>query len=150
MYGQRPSTATDPQAWLDALPEPRRTELRVLHDRVAAVAPGLAASARVERQFLAYGHYQYRYPAGREGDWFPLSLASGAQYISVYVPPTTDLEPLVARLPKANMGKACIRFRKVDQIDLEVIDEVIRAAADADGKRFTWDKDGTPTVTPIG
>jgi len=150
MYGQGPSAAVDPPAWLDALPEPRRADLRVLHDRVAAVAPGLAASARVERQFLAYGHYQYRYASGREGEWFPLSLASGAQYISVYVPPTTDLERLVARLPQANMGKACIRFRKVDQVDLEVIDEVIRAAADADGKRFAWAEDGTLTVTPIG
>lgn len=150
MYSRPPSDATDPEAWLAALAEPRRADLAALHARVAAVAPSLAASARVERQFLAYGRYRYRYATGREGEWCPLAVASNAQYISVYAPPSFDVEPLVARLPKANLGRSCIRFRRLADVDLAVIDEVIRAADACDGKAFAWSKDGSVEVTALG
>ena len=45
------------------------------------------------------------------------------------------VEPFAARLPKANLGRGCIRFKRIDDIDLTVIDEVVRAAAAFDGKR---------------
>lgn len=150
MYGRPPSDTTDPEAWLAALTDPRRADLAALHARVAAVAPSLAASARVERQFLAYGRYRYRYATGREGEWFPLALASNAQYISVYAPPTIDVEPLVARLPRANLGRSCIRFRRLADVDLAVLDEVIRAAAAIDGMALAWAKDGSVEARPIG
>lgn len=87
MYGRPASTAATVDAWLDALDEPRRTELRTLHEHVLAVAPSLAATARVERQFLVYGHYGYNYASGRTGLWFPFGLASNAANIAVYGPP---------------------------------------------------------------
>jgi hypothetical protein len=41
-----------------------------------------------------------------------------------------------AQLPKASLGRGCIRFKRVSDVDLDVIDGVIRAAAAYDGQRF--------------
>ena len=66
-----------------------------------------------------------------------IALASNKQYISLYAGPI-GLEPFGARLPKANLGRGCIRFKRVSDVDLEVIDEVIRASAATDGQSITY------------
>jgi hypothetical protein len=85
---------------------------------------------------LTYGRFSYRGRSGRTGEWFTLGVASNKNYISVYAP-TLTLEPYVARLPKANLGRGCIRFKRLEDVDLEVIDEVIRASAANDGQLVT-------------
>jgi len=99
------------------------------------VAPGIRTY--LDHGMLAYGRYEYRYASGREGDWFVLGLASNKQYISLYVGPI-GLEPFAARLPKANLGRGCIRFKRLSDVDLDVIDEVIRASAASDGQTITY------------
>jgi hypothetical protein len=133
MYGSKDKAADTPEAFLDLLEGARRDDIARLHERVKAVAPGLAAAT--QSGMLAYGRYEYRYASGREGSWFVLGIASNKAYISMYAP-TLDLEPYVARLPKANLGRGCIRFKRVDDVDLAVLDEVISASAANDGRRI--------------
>lgn len=135
MYGQTPTGPTDPDAWLAALDDVRRPQLTVLDARIRKVAPGLRRY--VDRGFLSYGSYTYRSRSGRTGDWMCVALASNKQYISLYAGPI-GLEPYAARLPKANLGRGCIRFKRVSDVDLEVIDEVIRASAASDGQSISY------------
>lgn len=65
----------------------------------------LCPPARIERQFLVYGPYKYGYASGREGDGFALAVASNKQDISVYAPPTINVEPLVAGCPEPTWAK---------------------------------------------
>ena len=122
-----------PQDFLADLAEPRRTDLAALHERIRRIAP--AMRSYVDGNFLAYGRYEYRYASGRKGDWFCLGLASNKAYISLYAP-TLDLGPYVARLPKANLGRGCIRFKRAADLDPEALDDVIRASAANDGRRL--------------
>jgi hypothetical protein len=122
-----------PEQYIDGLDGSRQADIARLHGRIRDVAPTM--QAYVERGFMAYGRYEYRYASGREGNWFVLGLASNKYYISLYAP-TLSLEPYVARLPKANLGRGCIRFKRVDDIDLRVIDDVVRASAANDGRRI--------------
>jgi hypothetical protein len=131
MYGS--STAASPEEYLAALDEPRHSDIARLHERIRQVAPGMRSY--IDGGMLAYGRYDYRYASGRTGDWFVLGLASNKAYISLYAP-TLNLEPYVARLPKANLGRGCIRFKRLDDLDAAVLDEVIRASAANDGKRL--------------
>jgi hypothetical protein len=133
MSMQRTSTAATPDEYIAQVAEPRRRDIARLHGRIHKTAPGMRAY--VDRGLLVYGRYQYRYASGREGDWFVLGLASNKAYISLYAP-TLNLEPYVARLPKANLGRGCIRFKRVDDIDLDVVDEIVTASAANDGKRL--------------
>jgi hypothetical protein len=135
MYGQTPTGPTEPDAWLAALDDVRRPQLEELDARIRKVAPGL--SRYVDRGFLSYGRYAYRGKSGRSGDWMCIALASNKQYISLYSGPI-PLEPFAARLPKANLGRGCIRFKRVSDVDLGVIDEVIRDSAAFDGESVTY------------
>jgi hypothetical protein len=122
--------ATDPDAWIAALPEPRRSDIAALDRRIRDVAPAL--DRYVSRGFLAYGRYTYSGASGREGEWFVLGVASNKRYISLYAPPT-GVERWAARLPKADLGVGCIRFKRIADLDPVVVDEVIAAARAADG-----------------
>jgi uncharacterized protein YdhG (YjbR/CyaY superfamily) len=121
---------SEPDDWIAALPETRRTDIAAIDERIRAVAPELRRY--MDRGMLAYGRYRYRYASKREGDWPVLGVASNKAYISLYASPV-GVEPWAGRLPKANVGKGCIRFRHASDLDLDVIDEVIAAAAAKDG-----------------
>ena len=127
---------SDADDWIAALPEPRRTDIAAVDARIRAIAPDLRRY--VERGMLAFGRYRYRYASKREGDWAVLGIASNKAYISLYASPI-GVEPYAARLPKANVGKGCIRFKRTADVDLAVIDEVIAAAAAKDGKLIQSD-----------
>lgn len=135
MYGQRPTGPTEPDEWLAALDDVRRPQLEELDARIRRLAPGLRRY--VDRGWLSYGRYTYRSRSGQSGDWMCLAIASNKQYISLYAGPI-GLEPFVGRLPKANLGRGCIRFKRLADVDPGVIDEVIRASAVFDGKAITY------------
>ena len=135
LYGKKERIAATPEAYVEGLEPPRREDIGRLHERIRSVAPSLAGSAR--EGMLTYGRYTYKSRSGREGEWYPLGVASNKAYISLYAA-TLNLEPFIARLPNANLGRGCIRFKRLDDVDLEVIDEVIRASAANDGQHFNY------------
>ncbi len=120
-----------PEEYLAGLDEPRRTEVRRVHDLIRATAPDLEPF--VQSGMLAYGPFHYRYASGREGDWFVLGLASRKRYISLYVTAASDqgylAESYRDRLPKADIGRSCVRFRRLDDLDRAALVELIRAGA---------------------
>ena len=82
---------------------------------------------------LGYGPFHYRYGAGREGDACKLSIASNAAYISLYCF-AADAEGYVAeryvdRLPGANVGKYCVRFKRLADLDEEALVALIEETA---------------------
>ena len=56
-----------PREYIARLDEPRRTEVRELHELIRKTVPGL--KPHLSGGMLAYGPFHYRYPTGREGDW---------------------------------------------------------------------------------
>jgi len=127
--------ATTPEAYLDALDEPRRTEVRAVHELIRATAPGL--ESRIDSGMLAYGRYRYHYASGRSGEWFPIGLASQKRYISLYVMAVDGdrylAESFRERLPKADIGKSCVRFKGLEDLDRDALVELIREGAKLDG-----------------
>lgn len=134
----KPTAATTPGAYLDALDEPRRSEVRAVHELIRAAAPAL--EPHIQSGMLAYGRYAYRYASGRTGEWFPIGLASQKRYISLYVM-AADGERYLAesfrdRLPKADIGKSCVRFRRLADVDTEALAELVREGAKLDGQKL--------------
>jgi hypothetical protein len=81
---------------------------------------------------LGYGRFHYRYKSGREGDASLVALASRKQYISMYVLCADDhgylAERYAERLPKASIGKSCVRFKRTSDIDLDALRDLLRDA----------------------
>lgn len=129
MHGS--SDASTHEAFIEALDEPRRSDVRVLHELIRATVPELEPT--MEFGIPGYGAYHYRYASGREGDAALVSLASNKRYISLYVHAVVAgryvAETFAPRLPRASIGKSCIRVRRAADLDLEVVAELLRAAA---------------------
>lgn len=83
---------------------------------------------------LGYGPYHYKYASGREGDSAIVSLASQKNHISIYICATDGDEYIAeknkARLGKVSVGRSCIRFKKLEDLNLPVAMEVVKQAAD--------------------
>ena len=127
----KPERATSPENYLEQIDEPRRTEMEALDRLIRDTAPQL--ERHLQSGMLGYGAFRYRYASGREGDWFVIGLASQKRYISLYVC-ATDGERYLAenyrdRLPKADIGKSCVRFKRLHDVDLEVLEELVGEAA---------------------
>jgi hypothetical protein len=120
-----------PEEYIANLEGPRRDQIQQLHDLIRATAPDL--KPHMQSGMLGYGSYHYRYSSGREGDSFVLGLASNKRYISLYVS-AADSRGYVAeryrsKLPKADIGKSCVRFKKLDDVDSDVLADLIREGA---------------------
>jgi len=87
----------------------------------------------VAGKMLGYGPFHYRYASGREGDTTLLGLASQKRYISLYVQCSNGgrylAESYAERLPKASVGKSCVRFARLSDIDPAVLAELVTEAA---------------------
>jgi hypothetical protein len=120
-----------PEAYIAALDEPRRTEIQELDALIRANAPKL--ERWVVSGILGYGRYHYRGRSGREGDWFRIGLASNKASISLHVMAAEGdgylAESYAVRLPKADIGRSCVRFKKLEDVDVRVLKELIRKGA---------------------
>jgi hypothetical protein len=126
-------TAVTPDQFIESLDEPRKGDMARLDRLIQEVVPEL--DRQMYGEIIGYGGYHYRYASGREGDWFKLGLASQKAYISLYATGVEGkayvAERFKDRLPKASIGKSCVRFKRVDDLDEAALRELIRAAADA-------------------
>ncbi len=82
---------------------------------------------------LGYGLYHYKYASGREGDWFVVGLASQKNYVSLYIR-AYDKDGYLAennqsRLGKVSVGRSCIRFKELEDLNLKVALELVGKAA---------------------
>lgn len=112
------SKAVTVDDWMAEVDPSRRPVLEAV--RASAVKTLGAASER-----MSYGMPAYVRP----GDQAPVfAFNSQKQYISLYVSPR--VHPLHAEaLAKLDTGKSCIRFRRPEQIDLELVDRLLADSA---------------------
>ena len=132
MKGQQNSAST-PEEYIAGTGEKRRADIAALHQLIRKHTPEL--KPLIHLGILAYGPYHYKYPSGREGDWFRLGIANNASYISLYITAVDEngylAESFKDVLPKANVGKGCVRFKRLSDLDEEVLVKLIKAAAEA-------------------
>jgi hypothetical protein len=117
-----------PEEYLAAIDEPRKADMLRLHALIQKAAQKLPPA--MVSGMIGYGSYHYKYASGREGDWPIIALANNKSYISVYVCASEKGEYVAERckaeLPKASIGKSCIRFKRVSDIDLKVLERIIK------------------------
>jgi hypothetical protein len=85
---------------------------------------------------VGYGSYHYVYDSGREGDFLATGFSPRKANMSVYIMPGyADFSGILARLGKHKIGKSCLYINKLADIDLDVLEELIRAGLkDLDAK----------------
>ena len=98
-------------------------ELDALFRHVTRFAPVMWGPS-----IVGYGRYHYRYASGREGDFLATGFSPRKAAHSIYIMPGyTDFGDILSRLGKHKRGKSCLYVKKLADIELEVLSELIRA-----------------------
>jgi len=76
---------------------------------------------------VGFGSYHYKYASGREGDMPLIGFSPRKQDLTLYLMMGFEqFEPLLARLGKHRLGKACLYIKKLEDVDLQVLRELAR------------------------
>ena len=126
------TSAETPAEYIDMLEEPRKSDIRELDALIRKLAPKL--EPHLASGMLAYGRYHYKGKSkGAEGEWFHIGLASNKRYISLYVMAANAdgylAESFKDKLPKADIGRSCVRFKRLSDLDLKALNELISQGA---------------------
>lgn len=125
------SSITTPKQYIESLPDDRREIIQAVYDMVCKAAPEL--KPHIMSGMIGFGTYHYKYASGREGDWMIIGLASQKNYVSLYVCCATPQGYLAEvhkdRLGKVSVGKSCIRFKKLEDLNFKVAAELVAESA---------------------
>ena len=133
------------RAFLDRQPEPKRTDLETLHQRLLQWMPdanlwyldGRDETGKVvANPQIGYGSQTIRYADGKTREFYQVGISANTTGISVYIMGLGDKTYLPntygKTIGKASVTGYCIKFRKLADIHLDVLEAAIR-----DGVRQT-------------
>lgn len=127
------------EAYVAALPDGRRDDMRTLHRAVLGVSPDCRlwfldgrneAGKVVSNPNIGYGEQTLRAAGGKTRLFYRVGLSANTSGVSIYVMGLDDKTVLArtfgARLGKAGVTGYCIKFRSLKDVDLGVLEEVFR------------------------
>jgi len=75
---------------------------------------------------VGFGSYHYKYASGRDGDFMLTGFSPRKQNLSLYIMAGfRDFDKLLAKLGKHKTGKSCLYIKRLDDIDLKVLELLI-------------------------
>lgn len=125
-----PTKAQTIEEYMKALPENRKEIMHFLHDFICKTVPKL--KPHFASNMIGYGSFPYMSYKKEMIERPVISLANQKNYVSIYICATEDGEYLAEKfkdeLGKVSVGKSCIRFKKLEDINLPVLKKVIKQA----------------------
>ena len=119
--------------------EPKRGEMQQLHNLILGVSPdcklwfldGTNDEGKVvSNPNIGYGNYTMKLAGGRTREFYQVGLSANTSGISVYIMGIEDKKYLAEKFGK-DLGKAtvtgyCIRFKRLEDINIEALKSAIR------------------------
>mgnify|MGYP006301030991 FL=1 len=131
----KPVGATSIKEYFSMLTDERREQVEFLDGLIKKTVPKL--KPWYVYNMLGYGDFDYVDYKKQPGKWPVVALASQKNYISLYVCAIKDGEYLAEKykdtLGKVNVGKSCIRFKKIDDLDITTLKTVLKEAEKTPG-----------------
>jgi hypothetical protein len=114
-----------------SLPEPRRSQMRHLHDVILEAIPDADVSMwDYSGPLIGYGSYDYSSSKGPAGRWFSVGLANRKGFISLFSMAGRDggylIESIHDRFPGTKIGKSCLNITKPELIADDAVRELAR------------------------
>ncbi|WP_299534529.1 DUF1801 domain-containing protein [Ulvibacterium sp.] len=86
---------------------------------------------------IGFGSYHYKYDSGREGDMLSIGFSPRKHNFSLYVGAGVKYnQGFLAKLGKHTMGKSCLYIKRLSDIDMEVLEALIRSTYEHDKKKY--------------
>ncbi len=78
---------------------------------------------------VGFGDYHYEYQSGRSGDWFLMGFSPRKQNLTIYaLTRFAAWEPLLAKLGKFKTGESCLYIKRLEDIDLKILAQLLARA----------------------
>ncbi len=104
---------------------------QLINDNTPELQPHFASNV------LGYGSFKYLDSKKKPQEWPVVALANQKNYISLYVCALDDGEYLAEKyqdeLGKVSIGRSCIRFKKIDDINVDGFKKILKLAAKSPG-----------------
>jgi hypothetical protein len=125
--------------YISSQPEEKRNDMEIIHKRILKLNPTCklwfldgknSENKVVSNPNIGYGIQIIRYADGKSKEFYRVGLSANTTGISVYILGIEDKNYLANTL-KVNLGKAsvtgyCIKFKKLKDINLEVLETAIQ------------------------
>ena len=125
--------------YISSLPEAKRSELQELHQFILQIMPSCklwfldgrdGTGKIVSNPNIGYGEYHIQYANGTSKPFYQIGLSANSSGISVYVMGIPDKTYLAKtfgkKIGKASVTGYCIKFKKLTDINLDILEEAIR------------------------
>jgi hypothetical protein len=81
---------------------------------------------------VGFGRYRYRYESGREGEWPIIGFSPRKNDLTLYFMRGFDEYPdLIKRLGKHKTAKSCLYLKKLADVDMSVLKELVKRSLKA-------------------
>lgn len=137
----------DIKNYISGQPESKANDMQELHRMILKVKPksklwfldGKNDKGKVvSNPNIGYGSYTIKYADGTSREFYQIGLSANTTGVSVYVMGIEDKKYLSRtygeRLGKAGVTGYCIKFKALKDINIDVLEEVIRFGFEAQKK----------------
>lgn len=78
---------------------------------------------------IGFGDYHYEYASGREGDWFLTGFSPRKNALTLYLMCDISHESIdFSTLGKHKKGKGCLYIKRLDDVDLKALVNIIKTS----------------------
>ena len=131
-------TAVSVASYIDAIEDEQRRKdcktLVTIMKRVTGKAPKMWGPS-----IVGFDQYHYVYESGHEGDMAIVGFSSRKGELSLYllgINGYEDARTLLAKLGKHRMGKSCLYVKRLSDIDLTVLEEMVSRSVAETRRRY--------------
>jgi hypothetical protein len=138
------NTAEQIKAYISSQPEPKRSDMQTLHDAILELLPACKLwfldgknneGKTVSNPNIGYGLRTIKYADGTGREFYQIGLSANTTGISVYILGIEDKTQLAKnyseKLGKASITGYCIKFKRLKDINLDVLQAAIRFGVEA-------------------
>lgn len=133
-------TAVDVEKFLNSVENDKRREdslaLLKIMKSVTRMQPKMWGPS-----IVGFGSYHYKYESGREGDFLMTGFSPRKQSLTVYIMTGFKrYDALMKKLGKHTTGQSCLYIKKLEDIDIPTLKELIKESLAHMKKSYEWKK----------
>ena len=111
--------------YLDSLNPERKTDMIHLVERLEKLS---GYKPTVHKGIIGFGKLFYQYPSGHKGEMPLIGIASRKKAITLYMSYDIKAHKALKALGPHQTGKGCLYIKRLNLIDLEVLDVLVKEA----------------------
>jgi hypothetical protein len=136
------STQEQIKEYINSQPEVKRRDLQELHRIILEVMPAgklwfldgkNSENKTISNPNIGYGLHTIKYADGKTREFYQIGLSANKTGISVYILGIKDKKYLAQtygkKIGKASVSGYCIKFKSLNDINIDILEEVIRYGA---------------------